>query len=104
MLLCVPEYVGLALSYGLSLNGLLFWTVYITCTVEKQMVSVERIRQFIRIPSEAPWRIPDCVPSPNWPHRGDIDIKDLQVNYRILGDSSYVFSYYVLFVHGQWRS
>ncbi|KAI8561656.1 hypothetical protein RHMOL_Rhmol04G0357300 [Rhododendron molle] len=75
-----PEYVGLALSYGLSLNGLLFWTVYITCTVEKQIVSVERIRQFIRIPSEAPWRIPDCVPSPNWPHRGDIDIKDLQAS------------------------
>ncbi|KAG5555058.1 hypothetical protein RHGRI_012555 [Rhododendron griersonianum] len=77
-----PEYVGLALSYSLSLNGSLFWTVYITCTVEKQMVSVERIRQFIRIPSEAPWRIPDCVPSPNWPHHGDIDIKDLQVRYR----------------------
>ncbi|KAF7132274.1 hypothetical protein RHSIM_Rhsim09G0006700 [Rhododendron simsii] len=78
-----PEYVGLALSYGLSMNGLLFWTVYITCTVEKQMVSVERIRQFIRIPSEAPWRIPDCVPSPNWPLRGDIDIKDLKVRYRL---------------------
>ncbi|KAM7485084.1 hypothetical protein LguiA_001093 [Lonicera macranthoides] len=77
-----PENVGLSLSYGLSLNGVLFWTVYMTCFVENRMVSVERIKQFIRIPSEAAWRKTESLPSPNWPDHGDIEIKDLQVRYR----------------------
>ncbi|GFZ13995.1 multidrug resistance-associated protein 4 [Actinidia rufa] len=77
-----PEYVGLTLSYGLSLNVMLFWSVFMSCSVENRMVSVERIKQFIKIPSEAAWRIPGCLPSPNWPTRGDVEIKDLQVRYR----------------------
>lgn len=77
-----PEYVGLALSYGLPLNGVLFWAVYMSCMVENRMVSVERIKQFIRIPSEASWRIANCLPSVDWPYRGDIEINNLQVRYR----------------------
>lgn len=50
-----------------------------TCFVENRMVSVERIKQFIRIPSEAAWRKTESLPSPNWPDHGDIEIKDLQV-------------------------
>ncbi|XP_019172874.1 PREDICTED: ABC transporter C family member 4-like [Ipomoea nil] len=76
------EYVGLALSYGLSLNGVLFWCAYITCFMENRMVSVERIKQFIKIPSEATWKIAGCLPSTDWPTRGDIEIKDLKVRYR----------------------
>ncbi|KAI3927981.1 hypothetical protein MKW98_023582 [Papaver atlanticum] len=77
-----PEYVGLSLSYGLSLNGVLFWTIYMTCFVENKMVSVERIRQFINISSEAPWRIKDCLPFPDWPTHGDVSVNNLQVRYR----------------------
>nr|GMD66754.1 ABC transporter C family member 14-like [Ipomoea batatas] len=51
-----PENVGLSLSYGLSLNSELFWTIYNSCFLENKMVSVERIKQFINIPSEAKWR------------------------------------------------
>lgn len=43
------------------------------------MVSVERIKQFIRIPSEASWRIANCLPSVDWPYHGDIEINNLQV-------------------------
>ncbi|KAA8548937.1 hypothetical protein F0562_000621 [Nyssa sinensis] len=77
-----PADVGLSLSYGLPLNGVLFWTVYFSCYVENRMVSVERIKQFINVPSEAAWKIINCLPSPNWPSHGDIEIKDLQVRYR----------------------
>ncbi|CAH9109006.1 unnamed protein product [Cuscuta europaea] len=76
------EYVGLALSYGLSLNGVLFWGVYMTCFMENKMVSVERIKQFIKIPSEAEWRIAGCLPTPDWPTHGEIEIRDLKVRYR----------------------
>lgn len=77
-----PEFVGLSLSYGLSLNGVLFWTIYMTCLVENKMVSVERIKQFIQIPSEAPREIKDFVPAPNWPTHGNIELTHLQVRYR----------------------
>ncbi|KAF8006712.1 hypothetical protein BT93_K0887 [Corymbia citriodora subsp. variegata] len=77
-----PENVGLSLSYGLSLNGVLFWAIYMSCFVENRMVSVERIKQFANIPSEAAWEIKDRLPPPNWPSRGNVDVKDLQVRYR----------------------
>ncbi|KAK6161179.1 hypothetical protein DH2020_004560 [Rehmannia glutinosa] len=77
-----PEYVGLSLSYGLPLNSVLYWTVYFGSFLENRMVSVERIKQFINIPSEAAWRKADFLASPDWPNRGEIEIKDLQVRYR----------------------
>lgn len=77
-----PENVGLSLSYGLSLNGVLFWAIYMSCFVENRMVSVERIKQFTNIPSEAAWKITDRVPPPSWPAHGNVDLKDLQVKYR----------------------
>ncbi|XP_068658833.1 ABC transporter C family member 14-like [Aristolochia californica] len=77
-----PEYVGLSLSYGLSLNSVLFWAVWMSCFVENRMVSVERIKQFTNIPSEAAWEIKDCLPSPDWPSQGNVELNDLQVRYR----------------------
>lgn len=43
------------------------------------MVSVERIKQFTNIPSEAEWEIKDCLPSPGWPNQGNVDLDNLQV-------------------------
>lgn len=78
LVVCV-EYVGLSLSYGLPLNSVLYYAVLLGCMLENKMVSVERIKQFINIPSEAPWTIPDSSASPDWPNRGDINIRDLKV-------------------------
>ncbi|XP_017418879.2 ABC transporter C family member 14 [Vigna angularis] len=77
-----PENVGLSLSYGLSLNGVLFWAVFMSCFIENKMVSVERIKQFTNIPPEPAWNIKDHLPPSNWPGQGNVDIKDLQVRYR----------------------
>lgn len=77
-----PENVGLSLSYGLSLNSSLFWTIFISCFVENKMVSVERIKQFTNIQSEAEWRKKDLLPPPNWPNKGNVELEDLQVRYR----------------------
>ncbi|PIN11315.1 Multidrug resistance-associated protein/mitoxantrone resistance protein, ABC superfamily [Handroanthus impetiginosus] len=77
-----PENVGLALSYGLSLNSVLYWAIYISCFLENKMVSVERIKQFTVIPSEAEWRKKDFLPPPNWPMHGNVELKNLQVRYR----------------------
>ncbi|KAI3749246.1 hypothetical protein L2E82_19853 [Cichorium intybus] len=77
-----PEDVGLSLSYGLSLNGLLFWALYTSCFVENRMVSVERIKQFTNMPFEAEWVKKDGLPPPNWPTHGSLELRDLQVRYR----------------------
>ncbi|KAE8671297.1 putative ABC transporter C family member 15 [Hibiscus syriacus] len=77
-----PENVGLSLSYGLSLNAVLYWAIYMSCFVENRMVSVERIKQFSSIQPEAAWHIQDRLPPPNWPVHGNVELKDLQVRYR----------------------
>lgn len=73
------EFVGLSLSYGLSLNTSLFWAVWNSCILENKMVSVERIKQYTNIPSEAAWKIKDFLPSPDWPDHGSIELNNLQV-------------------------
>ncbi|XP_051141959.1 ABC transporter C family member 4-like [Andrographis paniculata] len=77
-----PENVGLALSYGLSLNAVMYWSVYTNCFLENKMVSVERIKQFTVIPSEAEWTKKDPLPPPNWPSQGNVELNNLQVRYR----------------------
>ncbi|XVF21958.1 hypothetical protein REPUB_Repub12eG0133900 [Reevesia pubescens] len=77
-----PENVGLSLSYGLSLNGVLFFAIYMSCFVENRMVSVERIKQFSSIEPEAAWHIEDSLPPTNWPALGNVELKNLQVRYR----------------------
>uniref|UniRef100_A0A453AEF2 ABC transporter domain-containing protein n=1 Tax=Aegilops tauschii subsp. strangulata TaxID=200361 RepID=A0A453AEF2_AEGTS len=75
------EFVGMSLSYGLSLNSLVYFAISISCMLENDMVAVERVNQFSTLPSEAAWRKEDHLP-PNWPTHGDIDISDLKVRYR----------------------
>lgn len=82
------ELVGLSLSYGLSLNSALFMAIWTTCFVENKMVSVERIKQFLYIPSEAKWRIDDCLDDENWPTKGGIDLIDLKVRFGLIIHSS----------------
>ncbi|KAK2645891.1 hypothetical protein Ddye_021086 [Dipteronia dyeriana] len=70
---------NLSLSYGLSLNGVLFWAVY----RENRMVSIERVKQFTKIPSEPAWKITNSLPSSDWPIHGDIELKNLRVRYML---------------------
>ncbi|KAL8241671.1 hypothetical protein R6Q59_011973 [Mikania micrantha] len=72
---------GLAVTYGLSLNVLQAWVIWNLCNVENKMISVERILQFANIPSEAPEVIESNKPGPIWPTKGQIELKDLHVQY-----------------------
>ncbi|XP_071714451.1 putative ABC transporter C family member 15, partial [Rutidosis leptorrhynchoides] len=76
-----PSLAGLAVTYGLSLNVLQAWVIWNLCNVENKMISVERILQFSNIPSEAPETIKNCKPERNWPVRGQIELKDLHIQY-----------------------
>lgn len=70
----------MALSYGLSLSNNLVRTIQKQCSIANNIISVERLNQYMHIPSEAPKIIQESRPSPDWPAVGKVEIEDLQVN------------------------
>ena len=71
----------MALSYGLSLNSSLVFAIQNQCTVANQIISVERLNQYMHIPSEAPEVIEGNRPPANWPVAGTVEIHDLKVTF-----------------------
>ena len=61
LFLLYAEHVGLYLFYGLSLNSVLFWAIYMSCFVENRMVSVEKTKHITNTSLEAAWDFKDCV-------------------------------------------
>ncbi|KAL4375617.1 hypothetical protein HN51_009570 [Arachis hypogaea] len=78
-------FIGMALSYGLSLNNSLVFSIQFQCTLANYIVSVERINQYMYIPSEAPEVIEGNRPPVNWPDAGKVEISNLQIRYRANG-------------------
>ncbi|GAB2265123.1 Multidrug resistance-associated protein 7 [Dionaea muscipula] len=75
-------FIGMALSYGLSLNMSLVMSIQNQCTIANYIISVERLHQYMHIPSEAPEVIDGNRPPQNWPAVGKVEIQDLQIRYR----------------------
>ncbi|XP_021727236.1 ABC transporter C family member 10-like [Chenopodium quinoa] len=75
-------FIGMALSYGLSLNVFLVNSIQNQCTLANNIICVERLDQYMHIPSEAPKVIEDCRPPENWPSVGKVEICNLQIRYR----------------------
>ncbi|CAL5405199.1 unnamed protein product [Camellia sinensis] len=76
-------FVGMALSYGLSLNVSLVFSIQNQCTLANYIISVERLNQYMHIPSEAPEVIEENRPPVNWPTVGKVEIQDLKIRYRL---------------------
>ncbi|KAK0573649.1 hypothetical protein LWI29_011403 [Acer saccharum] len=72
---------GLVATYGLNLNVLQAWVIWNLCNVENKMISVERILQFTKLPSESPLVIKESRPDSDWPTNGKIELENLQVQY-----------------------
>lgn len=75
-------FIGMELSYGLSLNVFLVFSAQYQCSVSNSIISVERLEQYMHIPSEAPEVIETNRPSTNWPADGKVEIFNLKVRYR----------------------
>ncbi|XP_010542532.1 PREDICTED: ABC transporter C family member 7-like [Tarenaya hassleriana] len=76
-----PSIAGLAVTYALNLNTLQATLIWTLCDLENKMISVERMLQYIDIPSEPPLVIESNRPDQSWPSLGDIKIHNLQVRY-----------------------
>ncbi|GLJ26358.1 hypothetical protein SUGI_0507790 [Cryptomeria japonica] len=77
-----PGFVGMALSYGLSMNMSLVFSIQNQCTLANYIVSVERIKQYMCIPREAPALIESSRPPKDWPSHGKVELQDLKIRYR----------------------
>ncbi|KAI3867925.1 hypothetical protein MKW92_035571 [Papaver armeniacum] len=72
-----PAIAGLVVTYGLSLNTLQVKLIWLYGIIEREIISVERILQYTRIPSEAPLVVEAHRPASNWPSRGEVTVYKL---------------------------
>ena len=77
-----PKDIGLSISYALTVTQTLNWMVRMTSELETNVVSVERIKEYTEVETEAEWIIPESRPEKNWPQRGEIHFDDYQTRYR----------------------
>lgn len=60
-----------------------------TAELENQMVSVERVEEYVNLPSEPPMETaPENKPKGKWPNEGRVKFVDLSLRYS--DDSEYV--------------
>ncbi|RYP79230.1 hypothetical protein DL771_000208 [Monosporascus sp. 5C6A] len=74
--------VGLAMSQALQITSSLNWIVRQTVEVETNIVSVERVLEYARLPSEAPEIIPHHRPPVAWPANGAVQFHNFSTRYR----------------------
>ncbi|SCU86268.1 LANO_0C07338g1_1 [Lachancea nothofagi CBS 11611] len=77
-----PGMIGLSLSYALQITQSLNWIVRMTVEVETNIVSVERIKEYSNLKSEAPAVIENSRPAQNWPTEGGIKFENYSTRYR----------------------
>ncbi|KAL5727201.1 Multidrug resistance-associated protein 7 [Ranunculus cassubicifolius] len=75
-------FVGMAFTYCLNLNMSLINSTKNQCTLANHIISVERLSQYMNIPSEAPIVINESRPTPDWPTVGRVEFHNLKIRYR----------------------
>ncbi|CAA7062353.1 unnamed protein product [Microthlaspi erraticum] len=74
--------MGLLLSYTLNITTLLSGVLRQASKAENSLNSVERVGNYIDLPSEAPDVIESNRPVSGWPSRGSIEFEDVHLRYR----------------------
>ncbi|KAK7478989.1 hypothetical protein BaRGS_00029750 [Batillaria attramentaria] len=74
--------VGLSITYSMTLMGLFQWGVRQSAEVENQMISVERVLEYSRLPSEGNLESDDQKKPPDdWPDKGAIQADNVCLQY-----------------------
>eukprot|EP01132_Coremiostelium_polycephalum_P004289 gene4289-5364_t len=77
-----PAFIGLALSYSVTMAGELNWMFHVWTNLETQMNSVERLQHYCELKEEAPDRIPSVNLPSSWPARGQVEFINYSMKYR----------------------
>ncbi|XP_055546475.1 ATP-binding cassette sub-family C member 10 [Wyeomyia smithii] len=76
-----PEMVGLAISYALSITGLLSGLLNAVSETEQEFVAVERVNQYCELEREANYE-GTADPPFGWPYQGVVVFDDVFLRYR----------------------
>ncbi|RDD40608.1 Multidrug resistance-associated protein 1 [Trichoplax sp. H2] len=74
--------VGLSVSYAMQITETLNWMVRMSSELESNIVSVERIKEYTEIPTEASWDVSEIKLDSEWPPKGDIQFINYKTRYR----------------------
>ncbi|XP_056359573.1 ATP-binding cassette sub-family C member 6 isoform X2 [Oenanthe melanoleuca] len=77
-----PGTAGFSISYALQITGVLNWMVRSWTEVENNIVSVERVREYLRTPKEAPGTLKSKLQGQVWPTEGRIEFRNYSLCYR----------------------
>ncbi|XP_068209834.1 multidrug resistance-associated protein 1-like isoform X2 [Palaemon carinicauda] len=79
-----PGIVGLSITYALEVTFIMNAMIRHACEVEANIVSAERIQEYIKEEQEAPWTTDNTKTSPSksWPDNGCIKFFKYQSRYR----------------------
>lgn len=72
---------GLSLSYAIAFTDSALWVVRLYATVEMNMNSVERLKEYLEIEQEPPAEVPETKPLASWPERGEIEVSNVSLRY-----------------------
>ncbi|KFH67873.1 hypothetical protein MVEG_06604 [Podila verticillata NRRL 6337] len=76
-----PSMCGLALSNMIQISAASIWCMRAYCTLQGQLVAVERLNEYLHKRTEAPAETGVCLPK-QWPQQGRIVFKNYSTRYR----------------------
>ncbi|XP_046548075.1 multidrug resistance-associated protein 1-like [Haliotis rubra] len=90
--------MGLGSTFSLQLQGDMKWLMTLQSDLETNLISMERIAQYIHNPNEASWRKDSSQLPRNWPARGRVEFHNYSLRYR--QDTGLVLRNISFTVHG----
>ncbi|XP_036078629.1 canalicular multispecific organic anion transporter 2 isoform X3 [Rousettus aegyptiacus] len=77
-----PGLVGLSVSYALQVTFALNWMIRMMSELESNIVAVERVKEYSKTETEAPWVVEGSRPPTDWPSRGEVEFRNFSARYR----------------------
>ncbi|KAH3763070.1 multidrug resistance-associated protein 1 [Pelomyxa schiedti] len=79
-----PSIIASSIAFALQLPSLLVMLIQCTTEVESQMVSLQRLREYLDIPQEFPFHDTEAqsIPPPEWPAYGHVEFIGYTLQYR----------------------
>ncbi|XP_072749401.1 ATP-binding cassette sub-family C member 5-like isoform X4 [Anoplolepis gracilipes] len=78
-----PAFAGLAMAYATQMTGIFQYTVRLMSETEVRFISVERISYYLKtLLREGASKTVAFKPADDWPSRGKIEFKAVQLRYR----------------------